>query len=116
MPDYYDPPSVIFKKPIDSNGSLERELAYLGLHGIDWAQTRTIAKDPVKYGELNPVLGLHPTLGKVNSYFALTGLAHALLASQLSPEAAKWFQYGTIGLEAGMAGRNKFKLGIGMSF
>lgn len=95
---------------------INRELAYYLLHGADWAQTRTIAKNPDRYYEINPILGEHPSTGRVNNYFAATGLGHALLANTLPPEWRKWLQYGSIGVEAAMAGRNKFKVGIGMTF
>lgn len=110
-------PPAIFKSDLDNPGILsQRELGYLALHGIDWAQTRSISKNPQFLHETNPILGEHPSVGKVNNYFLATGLAHALIANQLPPELAKIFQYGTIGLEAGVTGRNKFKFGIGMTF
>lgn len=36
---------------------------------VDWGQTRTIAMNPDKWGEQNPLLGDHPSLGSVNAYF-----------------------------------------------
>jgi hypothetical protein len=106
-------PASAWEKTSDKN---KLEALYLLLHGADWAQTRTIAKNPDLYHETNPLLGQHPSVGKVNNYFLATGLAHALLADKLPPNLAKLFQYGTIGLETGVAGKNRFKLGIGMSF
>lgn len=112
-----DIPPAIFKNDLGANpGLLSRELGYLALHGMDWAQTRTIAKSPHQFHETNPFLGEHPSVGKVNNYFLSTGLMHALLANQLPPELAKIFQYGSMGFEAGFVGKNKFKLGIGMTF
>lgn len=121
MPDLdFSPPPAIFKNDLGNPGwsgaDTARELASLGLLGADWAQTRTIAKNPVQYGEINKILGEHPSVGSVNNYFALSMLAHAMIASQLPPEIRKWFQYGTIGLEAPVVGRNKLKFGIGMTF
>jgi len=115
----FDLPPAIFKNdltPDQGRGSLAQELGYLALHGMDWAQTRTIAKNPQQWSETNRILGEHPSVGKVNNYFLATGLAHALASQYLPPDLAKWLQYGTIGLEAGVTGRNKFKLGIGMTF
>jgi hypothetical protein len=130
MPDLdLSPPSSIFKsdlgRPGWSDADTYRELASLGLLGADWAQTRTISKHPLDMNpdgtyawkaETNPLLGSHPSIGEVNNYFAASMLAHALIASQLPPEIRKWFQYGTIGLEAPVVGRNKFNFGIGMTF
>jgi len=35
----------------------------------DWGQTRTIAMNPQLYREKNPVIGEHPSLGRVNAWF-----------------------------------------------
>ena len=100
-----------------SNEDTQRQLAYFLLHGIDWGQTKTIARNPDKYYERNPILGRHPSAGAVDKYFALTGLGHAGLSLLLSdPTYRKWFQNLTIGLEAGVTGNNKFNLGIGTDF
>ncbi len=40
----------------------------------DWAQTRKIARDPVRHIETNPVLGEHPSQRKVNAYMPIAGL------------------------------------------
>ncbi len=114
-----DDDPVIFKdidKPKWSMEDIARELGYLTLHGADWAQTRTIAKNPLSFHETNPILGVHPSVGKVNNYFLGTALGHMLLMELLPSEYRKWAQYGTIGLEAGVAGRNKVNFGIGMTF
>jgi hypothetical protein len=108
-------PSIL--RPADwTDDDVRRQLQYLTLHGTDWAQTRTIAKNPQDFRETNKLLGEHPSVGKVNNYFATTAVGHALLMNALPPEWRKWAQYGTIGLEAGVAGRNKLKFGIGMTF
>jgi hypothetical protein len=118
--DYDSPPPVIFKDLGRSSAwtpaDTARQIAGLGLLGADWAQTRTIAKNPSTMGETNPILGAHPSVGKVNNYFAANMIGNALLARTLPPGLREALQYGTIGLEAGAAGRNKFKLGIGMTF
>jgi len=51
----------------------------------------------------------------VNNYFAATMLAQTLLMQTLPPEYRKLLQYGTIGLEGYITGKNKM-LGIGMNF
>ena len=98
-----------------SNADTARQLAYYLFHGADWGQTRYIARHP-QFKETNPILGERPSIGKVNNYFLATGLAHALLMATLPPEARKWAQYGTIGIEAGQVRRNKINYGIGMDF
>lgn len=74
-----------------------REAVYLGLHAIDWAQTRTIAAHPEKYHEMNPVVGEHPSAGNVNRYFAATTLLHLGVAYALPPGWRAPFQYFSIG-------------------
>lgn len=111
-------PSTIFTKDLGSNwtqSDTARELASLGLLGIDWAQTRTTAKNPNIFSEANKFLGPHPSLGKVNNYFAAMMAGHAYLANVLPPEYRKYLQYGTIGLEGYVSGKNKM-LGVGMTF
>ena len=98
-----------------SHEDVAREVGYMILHGRDWAQTRTIAKNPQEHSELNPILGEHPSTGKVNNYFLATGLGHIALAHVLGSDWRKYFQYGTIGLEAVVTQRNKQR-GIGMTF
>src|SRR6185295_8693501 len=116
MPDIDIPsifPASMWERSSDKN---KLEALYLMLDGVDWAQTRRIAKNPQQFHETNPILGRHPSVGLVNNYFAAAALGHALLADKLPPDLAKIFQYGTIGFEAAEVGRNKFKFGIGMSF
>lgn len=118
--DLSPPPSQIFKSDLGRPGWTDddtaRQALTLALLGADWAQTRSIAKGIPGIHETNPLLGEHPSTGRVNNYFAASMLGHTLLMNALPPEIRKWAQYGTIGLEAGVAGRNKLKLGIGMTF
>jgi hypothetical protein len=88
----------------------QREATFLTLHTVDWLQTRTIAKQNYYY-EQNAILGRHPSIGKVNVYFASTALAHYLIADRLSPEWRKGFQYISIGISGG-AVLNNISLGI----
>jgi uncharacterized protein (DUF486 family) len=46
--------------------------SYLIAHVIDWGQTRYIAQTPDKSTEYNSILGSHPSMAKVNTYFLLT--------------------------------------------
>jgi hypothetical protein len=87
------------------------ELTYMSWHVADWAQTRQIAQEPQHYRELNPLLPEHPTLGQVNRYFLLTAAAHVVISSMLPEKQRKVWQYLTIGVEAGMVGRN-YSIGV----
>jgi hypothetical protein len=92
-----------------------REATYLTLHALDWLQTRNIARDPTRWHEQNPILGAHPSVGRVDGYFALAGLAQYAIARYLPAEYREAFQYVGIGFEGGMVSHN-FSLGIGVHF
>lgn len=71
-----------------TRGEKVGEAAYLMLHTVDWMQTRYIAKHPAcgpdcGYTEINPVLGVKPTTGKVDAWFAVTTIAQPLIANAL---------------------------------
>ena len=92
-----------------------REAAYLALHVVDWGQTLEIADNPGQYHERNPVLGDHPSRGRVNAWFAGTALLHPVVSYLLPDDLRPYWQYGTIGLEMYCVGNN-VSLGIGMGF
>jgi hypothetical protein len=54
--------------------------AALTLHTCDWAQTKEIARNQIRYYESNPLLGESPSISRVNNYFAGTAIATALAA------------------------------------
>lgn len=93
----------------------KRQVAYYVLHTVDWGQTRDIAKNPKMFHELNPIIGEHPTIGRVNGYFVTTALIHTGIAYILPAEWRKGFQYVTIGVEAGVTSMN-YKTGIRVNF
>lgn len=97
-----------------STADIQRELVYGSTLIVDWAQTRTIAKDP-EFEELNPILGKKPSLGRVNSYFALLGLAHFGVTMFLEPENRKIWQNATIAVGFLNAYRNNL-YGVTMDF
>ena len=91
-----------------------REIAYQGLAAIDWLQTRNIAKNP-SYYEQNSILGEHPSVGRINAYFVITGLAHYGISKILTKEYRAPFQYTTIGVEIGAVVHN-YSIGINIKF
>jgi len=73
---------------------------------IDWGQTFSIANDRIitgyngftgiytytfKYSEANPLLGPHPTIEQVNTYFIACIGADILIAKYASPKLHKWW-------------------------
>lgn len=91
------------------------EVGYQLLHVIDWGQTRQIAKQPDKYYEMNPILGEHPSVGRVDAYMALSGLLHVGVTHFLPKEYRPWFQGITIVIKGGLVAHN-FSIGLGVSF
>ena len=95
----------------------------MALMAADWGQTRYISKHP-EYYETNPILGRHPSTGRVNLYFLGVMIVHPVV-SYLLPAKAQVFgfdinprriwQAGTIIVELGCVGNNA-RLGIGFSF
>lgn len=59
------------------------------LLGVDWLQTLQIARNPYRWGEMNALLGEHPSVSRVNVYFALCFAASIGVA---------WLLWGTVDL------------------
>ena len=95
---------------VDTN----REIAYQSLAIVDWLQTRNIARDP-GYWEQNVILGSHPSIARINQYFALTGIAHYFVSKALPEKYRAPFQYVSIGVEVGAVGHN-FSIGVSAKF
>jgi hypothetical protein len=71
---------------------LYRELAFQALLIADWKQTRQIARAPDRYFERNPILGNHPSVGRVDTYMFAAGVLHWVIAANLSPKWRQQFQ------------------------
>jgi len=84
------------------------------LHVIDWGQTRTIALNPDKFYERNPILGTHPSLGRVNTHFAI-GLVGLPLLAHYVPSIRNYLLWSWGALELGMVANN-YHIGIRATF
>ena len=82
---------------------------------VDWGQTRYIAKNPDRFHELNPILGRHPSVGRVNTYFATAIIGNYLLADWLGPTNRKLYLGGITALETVVVIRNN-GIGIKVAF
>jgi len=89
-------------------GDTAREAAFLAVHAADWSQTISVANDPDRYQENNPIIGDDPSRGRVNQYFLLTGAGHAAIAYLLPSTPRKWWQYAWIGVQAGQVTDNYY--------
>lgn len=81
-------------------------VAYSVFHVIDWGQTRTIAMHPEHWHEVNPILGAHPSIGRVNAYFIATYAGNLLLARILPDKWRKLYLTGATMIEFGFAAHN----------
>ncbi len=83
---------------------------------VDWGQTRYIAKHP-EYREVwvGRALGEHPSLAKVNSWFAGGVLLQGVTSYWLPRPYREGFQYVSIGFELNAVLHNR-SIGIGVSF
>ncbi len=75
------------------------ELADQGLMATDWLQTQKIVEQPLKYHETNPILGVHPSMAKLNIYFALWVPVHIGVSCILPPKTRRIWQIGTALIE-----------------
>lgn len=87
-----------------TEGDTVRQGIFTALDVADWAQTR--------YGtthgfvEQNPIMGQHPSIGRVNIVFVIGVVGNAAMAWSLPKEYRPYFQYGSIALEAYCVGHN----------
>jgi hypothetical protein len=99
---------------------------------VDWGQTRWMVKHPrsdqvctsadatttctsQRLHERNPLLGEHPSIGKVNNLIGASIIAHAAIAYMLPRGWREGWQYVWIGVEAGAVYSNHC-LGIKLKF
>ena len=82
---------------------------------IDWRQTQSIARDPARWQELNPLLGSHPSVGAVNRHFALNGLLVGGIAEVL-PHTYRDLYLGGVTITEGAFVRHNYKIGLRFAF
>ena len=90
------------------------QATYLTLHTMDWAQTLHMSRNPDKFYENNGLLGLHPSEGRVNSYFAVTALGHTAVSYILPKPWRTVWQGFWITTEYAYVQHNR-KIGVGSS-
>ena len=111
---------LVFAQPSQAADKWTKEdiawqVGYTALHVIDWGQTRYIARHPWKYDELNPILGKHPSVSKVDKYFAITLVGHTVISHFLPRKYRRIWQHVSVGVEAGVVVRN-YNAGIRLEF
>lgn len=98
-----------------SDADLTRHAIFTSLKMIDFSQTLKIAREPEKYYEVNPILGSHPSEGKVAVFFIGSYIAETALVHVLPSEYRPWAQYVFIGV-SGACVINNFTIGLGVGF
>lgn len=91
------------------------EATWMVLHIIDWGQTLDIARNPHRFYEINPIMGRHPSVGKVNSYMLASAIIHPLISYHLPQPYRKYWQYVTISISGGLVIHN-FNIGLKVRF
>ncbi len=82
------------------------QLTYTAVHLADWGQTLDIARNPDSYYEINPIVGKHPSVGRVNTYMALSLIVHTGISYLLPSKYRRWWQIGTIGVTTSLVIHN----------
>jgi len=98
-----------------TTGDTVRQGALTALLVADWAQTRYIVKHPETHQEANPLMGEHPSLGKVNNLSVLSIVGHYAIARALPREWRHAWQYVFIGVELDATTYNA-RAGVKMEF
>ena|SRR6266496_5740917 len=84
---------------------------------IDWGQTRYIAKHPDRFWEVGSsrFIGEHPSVGKVNNYFAASTLFYGTAANLLPSVYRKVLLGGVVVMRVDVISKN-YSLGIKINF
>ena len=78
------------------------------LHIVDWGQTLDIAKNPDRFHEVNPILGKHPSVNKVNMFMALGTVINPLIVHVVPSKWRPYFQGLSIGVKTGCVVNNYY--------
>lgn len=82
---------------------------------VDWAQTRFIADNPERFHETNLIIGRHPSIGRVDRYFATSMLIGAAVLDALPTEYRDYALRAGLVLEV-LVVSNNARIGVGVKF
>ena len=85
------------------------------LNIIDWGQTLDIADNHDKYYEINPIIGKHPSRGRVNTYFTLATLIKIGITHILPSKWRKWWLGANIMISGYLVNHN-YQIGLRMGW
>lgn len=89
--------------------------ASLGLKAIDYGQTLDIASKPEEYDEINPMIGEHPSRGRVTSYFIGSTIVHTLISHVLPTKYRTTWLLSSIVVSAYLVNHN-YSIGLRVNF
>ena len=111
-----------------SRQDIALEAVYQLTAAADWGQTRWMTQHwhwaepgprgslhPKERHEINPLLGDHPSIGRVNAYFLACGITHALITAALPARWRPYWQGAGIVLEVSFVAHNA-ALGVHFDF
>lgn len=103
--------------PVQASGqeALPYKIAGNLLLLADWHQTRYIAGHPEQFYERNPILGKHPSKGKVDTYF-VAALAIVNVADYVIDEKYRKNMWIGITLVEGTVVANNMAIGVKFNF
>jgi len=74
---------------------------FLAMLWVDAAQTRSLARQHwAGFSESNPILGQHPSVGRINTYTAAAAITTLGIAAVLPQRARRWWLAGAFAIEA----------------
>lgn len=98
-----------------SEDQLRMGAALAAVTVVDWAQTRYIADNPARFHETNPIMGRHPSIGRVDRYFATSILVGAVVLDALPSEYRDYALKAGLVLEV-LVVSNNARIGVGVKF
>lgn len=98
-----------------SEDQLRMGAALAAVTVVDWAQTRYIADNPDRFHETNPIMGRHPSIGRVDRYFATSILVGAVVLDALPSEYRDYALKAGLVLEV-LVVSNNARIGVGVKF
>ena len=100
--------------PLTTNQVLG-EVAWQAIHIVDWGQTLSIADNPDEYKEYNPLIGKHPSRGRVNIVMLAGAVVHPLVTYAIPSEYRAYWLGGTIAA-SGLCVISNNSIGLKMNF
>ena len=92
------------------------QATFLAVTTVDWMQTRWMTRhdwqwDGEYHKEMNPILGSHPSIKKVDTLIPLGMVAHTLVSMALPPDYRRIWQCVWIGIEGAYV-YNNYNIGV----